>query len=110
MSRWPWIVARLEETPPELAVAVRGLLGGIDAPSPTPERMVDCALVAFERVASTTQTRAGALELLAADALLTYAFEAAADPGVGGSADAAVRLARATGASGEIGCRSERSG
>jgi len=105
--RWPWIDARLEETRRELAAAVRGLLGGVGAPSPTPARMVECALVALERVAATTQTRAGALELLAADALLTYAFEAAADPRAGGSADAAVRLARATGACGEIGRRSE---
>ncbi len=92
-------------TPPELATAVRELLGGPSAPGPTPQRMIDCALEALERVASTSQTRAGALELLAADALLTYAFERAADATAGGSATAALDLARAVGPSGELGRR-----
>lgn len=104
---WRWLDSRLEETPQELAEAVRELLGGRGSPGPTPRRMVDSAIEALERVASTSQTRSGALELLAADALLTYAFESASDPSVGGSAGAVLELARATGPAGELGRRSE---
>jgi hypothetical protein len=109
MSDWHWLETHLEETPRELAGAIHDLLGGTDSPPPSPERMLECALGAFERVAATSQTRAGALELLAADALLTYAFESASDPRAGGSAAAALTLARRTGPSGELGRRSEKS-
>ena len=107
MADWSWLEQRLDLTPPELATAVRDLLEGADgAREPFTWRcMADRALEAFERVASTSQSRAGALELLAADALLTYAFEAAADDGVGGSASTALALARAVGPCGELGRR-----
>lgn len=100
-----WLAVRLDDTPPELAAAVRGLLSDTGG-GPTPERMVEAAIDTFERIPAASQSRAGALELLAADALLTYAFEFAADPAVGGSCDAAVRLARAAGSCGELGRRS----
>jgi len=99
-----WLDGRLVETPTELAQAIARLCRG-SACSNKPREMVACALDAFERVGCTSQTRAGALELLAADALLTYAFEAAADPDAGGSASAAVRLAREVGPAGELGRR-----
>lgn len=107
MADWSWLEQRLVLTPPELAAAVRDLLDRSDgAREPfTWQCMVDRALDAFERVASKSQSRSGALELLAADALLTYAFEAAADDTVGGSATTALQLARAVGPSGELGRR-----
>lgn len=46
----------------------------------TSERLAAIALDALGRVAARPSTRARALELLAADALLTYACEAAVDP------------------------------
>lgn len=88
-----WLAQRLADVPPRLAAAVRELTqgGGADA-------LADAALAAFERVASGGARRAGALDLLAADALLTYAFEAAADVETGGSAAASLELAGRMGA------------
>ena len=100
-----WLAARLEATPPELSEAITRLLGS-RATDPSPAAMVAGALDALERVAGGEQTRAAALELLAADALLTYAFERAADPADGGSAGMALELARETGPAGELGRRS----
>ena len=100
-----WLEERLAVIPTELAGAVRDLMRGCGWDEPTPERMARCALETFERVASTSQTRTGALELLAADAVLTYAFESVSDPQLGGSATAAMALAHAWGPSGEIGRR-----
>ena len=102
-----WLAGRLDDTPPELAAAVRGLLSDTGG-EPTSERMVEVAIDTFERLPAASHGRAGALELLAADALLTYAFERAADLAVGGSRGAAVRLARAAGSCGELGRRSVR--
>ena len=102
MAAARWLDARLDDTPAELADAVRRLVVG-GAGAATPAQMAECALAAFERVARGPQTRACALELLAADALLTYAFEAAADPEAGGSADSALALALAVGPAGDLG-------
>ena len=63
------------------------------------------ALRGFDDVVEGMGSRPSALELLAADALLTYAFEAAADPSLGGSASRAVQLADRVGPAGEIGAR-----
>ena len=51
------------------------------------------------------QNRKTALRLLAADALLTYAFEAAVDSEIGGDAAAAERLAERVGPCGLLGDR-----
>lgn len=88
-----WLASRLEAVPPRLAESVRDLSVGDG-----PDGLAEAALAAFERVAAGGSRRAGALELLAADALLTYAFEAAADPARGGSAVAALELADRVGA------------
>lgn len=98
-----WLEARLADVPPELAEAVRtrvrdSTLGG-------EEGLVTAALRGFDDVIEGVGRRSSALELLAADALLTYAFEAAADPSLGGSARQAVRLAVRVGPAGEIGAR-----
>lgn len=49
----------------------------------TSERLAASALDALGRVVTRPSTRARALELLAADALLTYACEAAVEPDAG---------------------------
>jgi len=99
-----WLERRLAGIPPELAEAIGRLCAGPGC-STDPRAMAACALDTFERVGGRSQTRARALELLAADALLTYAFEAAADPRAGGSAAGAVRLAHELGPAGALGRR-----
>lgn len=94
-----WLETRLEGAPPELAAAVRALVKEVDgevagAPTPVdepavqphkrsvPDLLAAAALRGFGDVlAETAQppARRAALRLLAADAALTYAFEAAAD-------------------------------
>lgn len=103
-----WLLRRLEETPSDLALAVRRLAGR--EPGMTPERMALASLEGFERVAARVDDRDPALDLLAADALLTYAFEAAADPDIGGSAARAGALADRFGPAGELGRRSAGGG
>ena len=98
-----WLQARLREAPPELADAIRSLVDGV--PTDDEEGLVSVALDALETVAEGQGTRGSAINLLAADAILTYALEAAADPGLGGSAARALRLARRIGPRGLIGER-----
>lgn len=89
-----WLAPRLLGAPPELAAAIRGLLEpGSDgtASEASPSSIADClaqaAIEGFDGVlepsAPPARSREMALRLLAADALLTYAFEAAADLGTG---------------------------
>lgn len=101
-----WLSRRLEEVPPDLAAAVRRLLE--PGAAPDPDRMATASLEGFERVAAGGDDRDRALELLAADALLTYAFEAASDPDLGGSAASARGLADRFGPAGELGRRAAR--
>jgi hypothetical protein len=87
-----WLEPRLAGTPRELAVAIRQLVRELDPADPAgaaleaagvPERLASAALRGFEDVLAETaadlRSRSAALRLLAADASLTYAFEAAAD-------------------------------
>ena len=89
-SRDGWLEERLREVPPRLAAAIRRLVVPQEDDA---EGLARSALRGFVAVAGDGSQREGALELLAADALLTYAFERAADPDAGGSADAALDLA-----------------
>ncbi len=98
-----WLDSRLADVPLQLAEAVRALSG--ESLSDGPEGLVTAALHGFDVVVDGTGSRPSALELLAADALLTYAFEAAADPSLEGSAVKSVRLAARVGPAGEIGAR-----
>lgn len=101
-----WLDDRLSEVPPALAGAIRRMVpGGV---SGGPSAMAEAALAAFDRVAEDAAGRDGALDLLAADALLTYAFQAAADPTLGGDAASAVDLAGRMGPRGAIGARLAR--
>lgn len=102
-----WLDRHLIEVPPRLAVAIRDLVapwkaGGVSG-------MTEAALHGFESVVNNLGDRDSAIVLLAADALLTYAFEAAADPALGGGATAAVELAGRIGPCGSIGALLEES-
>jgi hypothetical protein len=105
-----WLASRLAASPPDLARAIEEQIA-----SRTPDGeltsfgLASRGIDIFERVSRSSQTRAAALALLAADALITYAFESAADPEIGGSAVAATALAAQVGPRGELGRRAARS-
>ncbi|HYL21571.1 MAG TPA: hypothetical protein VEU74_07405 [Gemmatimonadales bacterium] len=88
-----WLDAR-RPAPPE---ALRACLaaGLTDADLPLPEHLADLGRRSLERVAShPAGGRELALDLLAADAFITYAFEAQAEADVSGLAGLAERVAR----------------
>ncbi len=98
-----WLEPRLADVPPPLADAVRAVVGRVARavePDEIPDLLADAALLELDQVLGAPQSRAGALRLLAADASLTYAFEAAAELGDGAEA-LAIRL----GLNGELGHR-----
>jgi len=104
-----WLEPRLAGAPGELAEAVRRLLqeGSADSDNTSPDipgALAGAAMRGFDGVlASDDAPRKVALRLLAADAALTYAFEAAAT--LGRDVDA---LARHLGPNGELGRRLAR--
>ncbi len=98
-----WLARRLESAPPELAEAVWPLVR--ERLADGEDGLVQAALAALENATEGEATRAEAVTLLAADAILTYALEAAADPALGGSAARASRLAERAGPGGLIGER-----
>ncbi len=96
-----WLEPRLAEAPPELRDDILQLLDttpGLDLSDPV-DALATAALAGLEQVVAGTGSRTEALRLLAADAALTYAFEAAAE--VGRSAELAARV----GLDGELGRR-----
>ena len=101
-----WLEPRLVGAPVELAAAVRELLGEVEADADgrfpdVPEALVAAALLGFDGVLEPVDAaREVALRLLAADAALTYAFEAAAS--LGRDVDG---LAMRIGPGGELGRR-----
>lgn len=75
-----WIGARRPAAPPALLARIDEALGVDDGDADVVEQCVRTAEVILARLlADGSTTRAAALDLLAADALATYAFEAAAD-------------------------------
>lgn len=84
-----WLAVRLAGAPPELGAAIRELVDEVPAAGTgaeaIPEHLAAAALAGFEGVLAETEvdrrSRRAALRLLAADAALTYAFEAAVDLG-----------------------------
>lgn len=82
MTVGQWLDARRASAPPHLIAEVRTALGAdlqADARQ-TPERCVEAAERVVARLLAADRTgRDSALALLAADALVTYAFEAAAE-------------------------------
>lgn len=106
-----WLEPRLADAPAELAAAVRELLGEFEADAENrlldvPDTLAAAALLGFEGVLEPADpAREVALRLLAADAALTYAFEAAAS--LGRDVD---ELAMRIGPGGELGQMLEQGG
>lgn len=113
-----WLAPRLEEVPEALARAVDELLDraadpghppeGVHRPNGTvPDYLAYAAICGLDRVARTEEERDRELasRLLAADACLTWAFEAAAEQG---STEELSELADANGLRGRIGDLLER--
>lgn len=96
-----WLEPRLAGTPPELARDILRLLDSIPetALSDPPRALAAAAIAGLDEVAAGAGDRTEALRLLAADAALTWAFEAAADDGT------IQELATAVGLRGELGRR-----
>jgi hypothetical protein len=98
-----WLEERLSGVPEELADEVRSL---VTAEADRAEYddlarlLAGAALYGFDRSVAESRDRGAALRLLAADAALTYAFEAAVDTGTDVSA-----LAEYVGLHGELGRR-----
>lgn len=82
MTVGEWLASRTPPPPPALSARMCAALG--DSLALPSTQVTEACLAAGERVASellqnNLTTRDSALDLLAADALVTYAFEAAAD-------------------------------
>ncbi len=75
-----WLDARPEPAPPELRQRMAEALAGVTAGT-VPGALAEGALSCLQATMAAPQERATALDLLAADALLTYALEAAAEIG-----------------------------
>jgi len=99
-----WLRPRLATVPPELAADILELLESLpDADLDDPPRaLADAALAGLGQVAAGSGERHEALRLLAADAALTYTFEAAAELG------RSEELVTLVGLEGEIGRRLAR--
>jgi len=96
MSLDAWLASRTPAPPPALASRVRAMTGASGGPAMPP---ADALLAAAERAMQSLLrdgclTRASALDLLAVDALVTYAFEAASDEPQALEARAGEALAR----------------
>ena len=100
-----WLAAREPAPPPALVTRMRVLLGDARLASPpTPDALVEAAAhVLSQLLADGCDTRASALDLLAADALATYAFEVAAEAPATLEADAARAMARIADVAGTVG-------
>ena len=82
MKAEQWLAARRPAPPEPLHDRLRGLLagGGDDASADVSARLLERGAATLAGVlAGAASSRDSARELLAADALVTYAFEAAAD-------------------------------
>ncbi len=104
-----WLDGRLDGAPPELARDVRALIRGTgdDARDEHADAIADllarAGLAGLDEIVQGGGGRETALRLLAADAALTLAFEAAAE--LGGDVSL---LCRRIGPSGELGLRFDR--
>lgn len=88
-----WLEARRPAPPEALAASLAASI--TDAALTLPEHLADLGRRTLTRVASRPDGgRELALELLAADAFITYAFEAQAEADVAGLAHLAERVAR----------------
>ncbi len=104
-----WLEQRRPAPPPALAAHLAAAAAGSAPPAPSPHHLPEASpgqLVALGHrlLARVTATPAGgrelALDLLAADAFVTYAFEAQAEADVDGLTDLAERVDRGPGGGG----------
>lgn len=95
-----WLRERVPDAPAELLATMVEALPL--EPLPTPDAFAAGALALYERVAGGSGGREDALPLLAADALLTHAFEAQAEADPAAIATLAARWG-VRGALGEVG-------
>jgi len=79
MTETDWLATRVPRPPEELATAIRSALGtGSPTGDPTPMRLLEAAQTLLEKVLETEcAQRDSAIDLLTADALVTYALEMA---------------------------------
>lgn len=76
-----WLQSRVPAPPPVLATSIRSAVAALasrDGADTTDVLLAAGEAVLSQLLSAEQTTRDGALELLAADALVTYAFEAAA--------------------------------
>lgn len=85
-----WVRERLAGAPPALLDAMAAALPGDDG-APVPDALAGGAMRLLERAARGSGGREDALPLLAADALLTHAFQAQAEADPAGVAALAAR-------------------
>ena len=90
-----WLDARRPAPPATLRARLEQTVAGTAPRSPLPVYLAELGRGLLERVAARPQGgRELALDLLAADAFVTYAFEAQAEEAVGGVAGLAEAIAR----------------
>lgn len=77
-----WLAGRTPAPPAALRARLDEALGSVDDAAGVPAALAEAALARLHDALALGDERAAAFELLAADALLTYAFEAAAELGV----------------------------
>ncbi|MFO7894778.1 MAG: hypothetical protein R6U63_13665 [Longimicrobiales bacterium] len=77
-----WLDERREPAPQSIRTEIDALLAESDPSAPLPDQFAAAALRALEAIVAEPSERATAWTLLAADALLTYACEAAAEEGI----------------------------
>jgi hypothetical protein len=73
-----WIRENLADAPQELSAAMEGAVAPF-AGQPVPQALADGAILLYADVVQGDGARGAALPLLAADALLTHAFQAVAE-------------------------------
>jgi hypothetical protein len=90
-----WLAGRRPTPPPILRRHLTDLV--VDSSETLPDHLADAGVALLGRVLSHPEGgRELALDLLAADALVTYAFEAQAEFDIGGLTGLARRIAEAT--------------
>lgn len=96
MNAESWLVEHTRGAPDRLIQSMIVAVRTVDD-APVPRQLADAALALYANVISAGEGREVALPLLAADALLTHAFEAQAELDPAGLEDFAREHARAAG-------------
>lgn len=76
-----WLAMRAGAVPPALEARMEAAVDGVIDDDTVPAALADAARACLREALAIGDDRAAALHLLAADALITYACEAAADKG-----------------------------